>query len=311
MHFLFHGKSSFLSLREAKKKVEQIKNEQSDLEVITLDADSTELDIIIQNLSTTDMFAPGKILFIKRSLSNKKKKELSEAIIDWISVESDTTFAVFWEDSKVASNTRYFKAFNETKSAIEAPTLNKRTFMTWAKAELNGSDIKVETAAINLLAQHCNYEEERFFSELEKIKLSGNKNITVSDIEENSANTLETTIWYLLDVINGSKDGKPIKILDDLLNQRESAQFILAMIIRNTRLLIMTKTLLEQDTDSKSIAKQLKIPPFTVYALIGSAKKTTMEKLKSLYKMLYNLDFEIKTGNIEADLGLTLIATRL
>jgi len=311
MHFLHHGKLSFLSLREAHKKINTLKKENSELEVITIDADSSDLNFIIQNLSTTDMFSPGKILFIKRSQANKKKKELSEAIIKWIETPSENTYAIFWEDTKVASNTRYFKAFNNSKSTFEAAALNKRTFITWAKAEIKELALDMETAAINLLAQNSNFEPERFIGYLDKMSLSGNKKISIEEVKENSANTLETTIWYLLDVINGSKEGKPIKILDDLLAQKESAIFILAMIIRNTRLLILTKTLLEQDKDSKSIAKILKIPPFTVYALIGSAKKTTMKKLKSLYKMLYNLDFEIKTGGIDADLGLTLIATRL
>jgi len=311
MHFLYHGKSSFLSLREARKRVVTLKEEHPELETITIDADSAGLDAIIQNLSTTDMFTPGKILFIKRSLTNKKKKELSEAIIEWIKKPSETTYAIFWEESKAASNTRYFKAFNNTKSAFEATALNKRTFIPWAKTEIKDLRLTIDTPAINLLAQNSNYEPERFIGYIEKMSLSGDKEITLEEVKENSANTLETTIWYLIDVINGSKEGKIIKILDDLLAQRESPIFILAMIIRNTRLLIMTRTLLEQNKDSKAIAKILKIPPFTVYALIGSARKTTIDKLKVLYNILYNLDFEIKTGGIDAELGLTLIATRL
>lgn len=312
MYYLFHGKNPFLSLRAANKKVTELKGEFKDYEFIALDGEVDDIMDIAGAISTTDMFSQGKILFIKRLLTNSKHKEKNEILLSTLTEsQPDSTEVIFWENSKVASNTKIYKAIAKFAKVEETSDLNKRTFKTWAKAEIAGTSLKISPSVMQIMAEHTNYDPERFASLLEKLELTGKKEITTADIDENSANTLETTIWELIDVINGAKEGQAIALVDKLLKQQEAPHFILAMIIRNTRLLIMAKSLTDDGADAKAIAKTLKIPPFTVYPILKSAKKYSHEKLKSIYNMLYNLDFEIKIGNIDPELGLTLISTRL
>lgn len=312
MYYFFHGKNPFLSLKAANKKITKLKNEFKDYEFIALDGEVDDIMDIAGAINTTDMFSQGKIIFIKRLLSNSKHKEKNEILLSTLTTsKADNTEIIFWENSKVASNTKIYKAIAKIANVEETTDLNKRTFKTWAKGQIADTDLKISPSVMQVMVEHTNYDPERFASLLEKLELTDKKEITKADIEENSANTLETTIWELIDVINGAKEGQAIALVDKLLKQQEAPHFILAMIIRNTRLLIMAKALIDTDKNPKEIAKILKIPPFTVYPIMKSAKKYSHVKLKSLYNMLYNLDFEIKIGNIEPELGLTLIATRL
>ena len=312
MIYLYHGKDSFLSYRNAKSQLLDVLEKQPELERLIIDADSVELDHLVADIFTQNMFGGDKAILIKRFTQNKSYKEKQDALLEMISSHKDSqTHLIFWEDSKVASNTKFFKVFDAQKTAFGSDDLNKRTFGTWAKLEVKNMDLKVSADALDALIEFSNYETERFASELSKYKLSNKTEIKLTDVIDGSTNTVETDVWHLIDVINGVKPGKPISVVDKLLKQQAAPHFILAMIIRNTRLLIMTHELIGKGADSKAIASTLKIPPFTVYAIIKSAQKTDKAKLKALYRMLYNLDFEIKIGNIEPELGLTLLATRL
>jgi DNA polymerase III subunit delta len=312
MIYLYHGKDSFLSYRNAKSQLLETLEKKPHLEKLIIDADSVELDHLVADIFTQNMFGGDKAILIKRFTQNKAYKDKQDALLEMISSHKESeTHLIFWEESKIASNTKYFKVFDSEKKAFGSDELNKRSFATWAKAEVKNSEIKIVPDALEALMEFSNHETERFASELSKYKLSNKSEITIADVIDGSTNTIESTIWHLIDVINGVKPGKAIAVIDELLGQHEAPHFMLAMIIRNTRLLIMTHELLSKGEDSKTIASTLKIPPFTVYAIIKSAQKTDKAKLKALYRMLYNLDFEIKIGNIEPELGLTLLATRL
>lgn len=311
MYYFFHGKNSFLSLRAANAKASQLKVDFPEYDFVSLDGEVDDIMNIVASINTTDMFSNGKIIFIKRLLSNSKYKEQNELLLSTLNSASETNEVIFWENSKIASNTKIFKAISAVAEVDESNDLNKRTFKTWAKDEIAQSKLDIDPSVMQKMADFTNYDPERFVSLLDKLKLTDKTKITLEDITDNAENTLETTIWELIDVINGAKEGQAIALVDQLLKQQEAPIFILAMIIRNTRLLIMAKELVDKGAEAKEIAKTLKIPPFTVYPIVKSAKKYSQEKLKGLYRMLYNLDFEIKTGNIEPELGLTLIATRL
>ena len=71
----------------------------------------------------------------------------------------------------------------------------------------------------------------------------------------------------------------------------------------------MCKDLLNENAEYRSIASTLRIPPFTVSSIARKARETDQSKLENIYKKIYSLDYEIKTGNIDPALGITLLAT--
>ena len=133
------------------------------------------------------------------------------------------------------------------------------------------------------------------------------KIIEKEDIEILTADTLEKEIWDLTDAINQQDKEKSISILERLSSQSTDANYILAMLARNLRLLYLAKQLSDEGKSYKEISSLLKIPPFTTPSLIKASSQYSDKKIAFLYSKLSNLDFQIKTGKIEPNLGLTLI----
>lgn len=309
MYMLYHGKDPYLSLKAARDRFSQLADESDGFEQVVLDCERSDAGQIIAVCETTDMFSSGKNILLKRLYRNKQKEHLFEMLKRILESDDPTRNLVIWEDQKIASNTKYFKFFSANKSAVESAPLNKRTFISWASDEVKSSypDIKFDREAIYTLADASNYDPERFMNSVEKIALSGEKIITLDIIKENATDTHESGIWALIDALNNRNDQKPIDILENLFENRVDPIFILAMIVRNTRSLILCKSMHDDGYDSSSIAKELKIPPFTVPALLKAAQDTEYDKLFTLYDKLANLDYQIKSGEIDGKLGLTLL----
>jgi len=316
MYKLFHGKEGFLSYREAKRYLARIREQFPQYAFTAVDCETSNTDQIVQTYKTVDMFSSGKIVFLNRLSENKAKEAILEDIkASIIDSPSDLIILIIWEDQKIASNTKFFKAFNQSKDTIyESPELNKRTFITWATEEIKNEDIKIDKSIIYELARRADYQVERFINEIEKLKLADSDKIDLDFIKNTTQDTYENTIWNLIDKLNSTDKndkGESVKMLESLMKSNVDPIFIHAMITRNIRQLLLVKYLLSHDKESKEIASLLRIPPFTVPQLIHKAQDIPFKKLTLIYEKLSNLDYEMKIGNIDSKLGLTLLLSLL
>ncbi|MFA5623115.1 MAG: DNA polymerase III subunit delta, partial [Candidatus Dojkabacteria bacterium] len=264
---------------------------------------------LVDLLSSPSLFNSSRLIFLKRIYRNKEKESIVNFLLEYLP-SNRTDRIVIWEDQKVSAVTRYVKFFKSNNQLEEYTKFNKRSFLTWAKDSIKQMDINIDSNAINLLSTYSNYDSQRFENNLKKLKLIGKDSITEEDIREFSPDTLEEDIWKLLDEIN-SESGKPLLILENLLRNSTDPHYIIAMILRNIRLLTMTKYLIEKNTQYTEMPSILKIPPFTLRPLVNASHKYTTERVNKIYEKLSSLDYEIKVGRIEPKLGLTLLCTIL
>ena len=306
MQKLYHGKDTYLSLRAVHNLLD---TRFTDSDIVILDADSTKAENIIDRLYSPSLFLTPKIYLLKRIYKNKEKEILIENLFQ-ISKE-DSLNIIIWEDQKIRSNTKYYKFFKEKDSLEEFQKLNKRTFLTWAKKEISQYTFTIPLEILNILSQRSNYEPERFFNNLNKLKLLETDSIDENTLNQTVADTLETDIWKLMDYINTSDQKEISNTLNKLLEYKTDPHYILAMIARNLRIAIQIKYLLDNNTNERAIASILKLPPFVVYPIIKSVKNANRNKILLQYQKLSNLDYEIKTGRIEPTLGLSLFTLLL
>ncbi len=320
---LIHGKDTFIIRRKVEEFIDGFRDKKANYEFISLSAVEEEYQKIAESYRSLDMFSQGKVILIKDFYKSKGRDELLEDLKEFYAenkdlIEDDKINIISREGSKIRSNTRYYKFFKKNKAVVEIKKLNKRTFITWAKKLLKNEGVNLESGLIYELAQISNYDTERFYSEIQKIKLLTEEKIsqlTKRNLNDLTTNTLEYEIWALLDSINKSStqlNREALEILERMFDQKVEPFYIMAMITRNIRLITQVKYLKEEKhASNKVICSILKIPPFTLPPLIKKSKNYTDEKIKYLYDKINNLDYEIKTGKIEPVLGLTLLFTVL
>jgi DNA polymerase-3 subunit delta len=309
MFLLFHGKDTYRSLLEARKKIEELKAASGNAEVTVLDADTSEPEKILNLLSTGDMFSSTRIVMLKRVFKNRNKEILIEALMETLPQQGipDT---IFWEDHKVNGITKYYKFFKKNDSLMEFDQMKKPGFVKWAMDEIEAKGIRGDRNLVYELAARVNFQAERLVNEVEKLFIAGIKALDRTVLKD-TADTIEYDIWKLIDAVNENDQKVVLDIAENLMNQQQDPNYILAMLARNTKLLVEVKHLRENGAHTNEIASKLRIPPFTVPSLSSSAEKVSMERLKSIYEKLASLDHEIKRGSIDPQLGLTLLLTKL
>jgi DNA polymerase III delta subunit len=82
------------------------------------------------------------------------------------------------------------------------------------------------------------------------------------------------------------------------------------MVVRQFRLLLLTRELLDAGNQGAEIARQLKTYPFVAQKLVSQVRNFSMAALERIYHRLLEVDEAIKTGQMDAEVALdTLIAS--
>ncbi len=305
---LYHGSSSYLSLKSAHTYIKDEEKKDTEIEILPIEADSTDQEKIIDSISSQNLFAKRKLIFIKRIYRNKKKDSFLDELLLIIKEDKSPNLFVFWEDQKIKSNTKYYKFFKQNDSVEESEALNKRTFFSWVKQILQEKNIKIDSIALKELAEKTNYDPERCNNELKKLLLNEEgSTINKEDIDNIVSDTLEKDIWNLIDSINNQDNKSSMEILEKLKLQNSDPNYIISMLARNLRLITLTKFLDKENRNYREIASSLKVPPFTVPSLLKTSRRYSDDKIKKLYTKMGNLDYQIKKGIIDGNLGLTLL----
>jgi len=306
---ILEGENSFLS----KKRLDEIlvgKKHKESVDIDIINAEEREASEIIQAYETQNIFTEHKVVVIKRLLSNKQYKDIVEKIyLDKDKLKN--TDLIIWEGQKIPKNTRYYKLFSKENCIESFEKFNKRTFPKWAKEQLKKYDLDFEQTAFEKLLIVTNFDPNAFENEIEKFKILEIKKITIKEIDNYISSIQDFDIWDLIDAFNKKGNRKEIvDIIEKFLEKRIEPSYLLVMLARNMKQVILTNKLLQENKNSREIISILKIPPFTLSKIKDIAEKDDYDKFIDIYKKIYNLDYEIKSGSIDGYTGLLLLATK-
>jgi DNA polymerase-3 subunit delta len=133
--------------------------------------------------------------------------------------------------------------------------------------------------------------------------------VELADVEALTPAGGEAKIFDLVDAI-GQRRGPPaMRELHKLL-EREEPLYVLGMIVRQFRYMLLAKEMLEARAGEAEIAKTLGLHPYPTEKICAQARNFSLPALEHLYRRLLEYDTDIKTGQVEAAAALdTLVAS--
>jgi len=179
-----------------------------------------------------------------------------------------------------------------------------------AQARARGGDFTPEAAShlANLVAD----DNRMASSEIDKLLAYVNykRPVDVDDVELLTPNMQTGNVFKMVDAI-GNRQGKvALHILHQLLADNEPI-LIFSMIIRQYRLLLLTKELLSAHATPNEIERTLKVRDFVARNLISQCKNFDQPTLDGIFRRLVEVDERVKTGKIEWETALDTLVVGL
>lgn len=135
--------------------------------------------------------------------------------------------------------------------------------------------------------------------------------VTPQDVAQLVPYVQQAVVFDLVDAL-GRREGRQAAILlHRLLDAGENPMGILAMVVRQFRLIILVKDLAGRGENPASIAQTLGIHPFVARKLHTQSANFTLAQLERIYRYLLDLDVAIKTGDMTPETALDLLVAGL
>jgi len=184
--------------------------------------------------------------------------------------------------------------------------------MTWIqnKAVEFGGVFSSQAAA--QLAEYVREDPRLAAQEIEKLLAYVNykRPVDPDDVEQLTPYAGEGNVFEMVDALGNRNGPLALRMLHRLLEEDEPLR-LYGMIVRQFRLLLLTRELLDAGNREAEIAKQLKTYPFVARKLIGQVRHFSLKSLEEIFRKLLEVDEAIKTGQVPAEVVLDTLITSL
>ncbi|HTX78841.1 MAG TPA: DNA polymerase III subunit delta [Longilinea sp.] len=119
-----------------------------------------------------------------------------------------------------------------------------------------------------------------------------------------------TNLFGMIDALAEGNARTAIKLLHDLL-ETEDAASLFAMIVRQFRLLIQAREIIDESGKAAAIGAELHQVSFVAEKLERQARRFSLAQLKSIYRRLLEIDLAAKTSQMPLDVALDEFIVRM
>lgn len=293
-----------------------VEPEHEEFAVTRYDLNETPLDVVLDDSETVPFLVPKKVIiaenaqFLTGAKENSKVEHRLERLTEYLKNPVDYTVLILVVDAeKLDERKKLVKALKERKCLLAFQTLTAEELADWAARRANRLGMTFGSGALEKFLLYGGTDLQSLAMELDKLSLyvgSGGE-VTADLVEQMVARTTEQNVFILIDELVKMNTGKALEILQDLYKQKEEPIKIVALMARQYRLIAQVKELVQTGYSHQQIAGAVGAHPYAVKLAAEQARKYDVNRLNRILSRLADLDYQMKSGQIDKSFGLELL----
>lgn len=313
--YLLHGEDSLSRDEEILKLrarfAEGLDPSTAEMNTMMIDGQTATLDEIKSVCDAFPFLADQRLVIVSGLVSALKKKEL-KALVAYLPTLPDWTRLLLVEDKAISSRNAILKLAQSHERGYEKAFNPPKNATGWIRRRVQEYSVDITPAAAAALAEVVGSDLHAADNELSKLAayVDGARAIDVPDVTELTSYVAEANIFEMVDrLVLGDGRGAAERL--HRLLEKQDPLSLLGMIVRQFRLLLMTKIYMKQGGSPAGLADAISVHPYAARKLPGQARKFSLAQLEAIYRQLLEYDLQIKTGRIEPVLALDLLVAVL
>lgn len=320
MFYVFDGEDTFSQGEQIVSLMASMGDPAAcELNTIVLDGRTTTLNEIRHHCDTMPFLSDRRIVLVKGLLEQLTQRsshtdgQFLEKLVDYLPNMPDTARLIFVESKALPKRHPVLKLARGSEDGhVKTFRIPRGSELArWVRSQVKQAEAEIEPRAVQALCTFVGSDLYQLHNEINKLAAytDGQRAISVQDIQLLTPHARQASIFDMVDAL-GQRDGKTAtRIYHTLLDAGDHPLALLAMIIRQFRLLIQVKELAPELGTHQAIARKLGQNPYPIQKILAQSRNFTFLQLQQIYHKLLDTDVEIKTGQIDAVLALdTLIA---
>ncbi len=311
MYYLFHGKDTF----SQHEFLAGLLAKEGDADMVSLNTTRLSGKVTFNELQgacdAVPFLARVRVVIVEGLFAAGVDKVFLDRLAAYLPTLPATTRLFFLEADALPPNHRLLQLIEKDKTGrvkrFDQPQGNE--LERWLRGHVAERGGRIAPAAVQALAANVGSDLAALGNEVEKLLLyvGPEGTITAEDVALLSPYSSEAEIWALVDALGGRQSARVAVLFQEKLNEGKEPFYLFSMFIRQFRLLLQTKSLLESGERAAGIAQQMKLRPFVAEKLARQAAGFSMAQLEQIYRRLLEIDMEAKTGQTDLVTALHLL----
>ncbi len=312
--YLFTGTAEIFIQNRIQRIISSFDKRQ--ISIIKYDMETTPIVRVLEDACTLPLLEDIKIIILRNPifLETSESNADSKAFIKYLKNPNDETILIIDATNRKLNNSNeIYKTLKLTADIIDYSDTEEIEIKGWIRRTCQASGIEITDSAIDLFLEYINSDQVRMVNELEKMI---DYSIDSKLIDENVVKLLVTKdlskeIFNLINAIINQDVAKTNQIYQLLSSSTKDVSSIIGMISNSFKELLTTSKLLKSGYGQNDIARFYNISPGRAYYMIKDAKNFKTEILEQYVIKMADLDYKIKTGRIDKNIGIELLLLQL
>src|SRR5512134_2948368 len=317
LYFLF-GNDEFAITRKIKEFEADFTDPTSaDMNTAHLDARSLSENDLNNAVNAMPFLAKRRLVLLENPSSKYNNPSARKKFLEFIEKTPETTRLVMYESVEPRDAEKHWlmKAAEKNSKLIQtrAFMLPRLKDMTgWIINETKNQGGQIEPRAAEMLKDMVGVDTRQAGMEIAKLLAYVNwaRTITTQDVEAVCIVTSQQSVFDFVDALSNG-NGKSAQHLLHRLLETEDPFSLWGMVIRQFRLLIQAREILDGRGNQNDVARVLGVHPFVAEKTTQQAARFSIESLESIYRRLLSIDESVKTSQISLDLAMDRLVVEL
>jgi DNA polymerase III subunit delta len=290
-----------------------------ELGTVKLDTAETSIQEAVIEAETPPFFVGRKIIVIKDQvlLAASKESKLEhqpDRLIEYLKEPCETSTIIFLvQADKLDERRKLVKRLKEQDALLNFQELEGNDLLRWMIKRAHGQNRVLTEDAAELITVRCGQNEQPISQELDKLCLyvgTGGE-IGRDEVDRLTIPSVEEDVFALVDAMAAIQTKRALELYKQLLLRKEEPIKIIALMARQFRIMLQIKELEGHHYTPQQTASHLGLHPYVVKLSAEKAKHYEISRLAAELSRLAELDFQMKTGQIDKVLGIELFLLKM
>ena len=292
------------------------KTDKDGMNTSRFEARSTSDEVLNNAVNSMPFLADKRLVILANPSQKYGAGEPRKKFLEFLGKIPSTTLLVMHESVEGKEAERHWlvkwtaKSADAKSEALMAPKAREMT--GWIVNEMKNQGGKILPDAASRLSELVGADTRQASQEVAKVLAYVNwaRPVEVQDVEAVCVSTAEVDIFAFVDSL-AAGDGKQSQSMLRKMLEEQDAAAIFPMIIRQFRLLIQAREIVEARGMVQDVQEALGVHPFVAGKVFQQAGRFTMRTLEAVYRRLLKMDEAAKTSAMPLDMALEMFVMEL
>jgi DNA polymerase-3 subunit delta len=316
--YFLYGNDEFAITRRLKDFESDFTDPTSaDMNTARFEARSVSDDDLNNAINAMPFLAKRRLVLLANPSAKYNNPSLRKKFLEFIEKMQDTTRLVMYESVEPRDAEKHWlvKWAEKNEKLIQAKAFmlpRLKDMAGWIVNETKNQNGKIDPRAAEMLKDMVGVDTRQAGMEIAKLLAYVNwaRPVTVQDVETVCIVTSQQSVFDFVDALANGNAKSAQHLLYRLLESEDSFS-LWGMVVRQFRLLIQAREILDGRGNKDDVARALGVHPFVAEKTTQQAARFSIESLESIYRRLLNIDEGVKTSQVTLDLAMDMLVVEL